>query len=318
MKLFTKILKMDNTSLNSKSFKPSGRVVIIGAGLVGSTTAYSLLSKEYINEVLLLDINQELETSQVMDLEDSTILFNSTIKTSSYSDIKNNDIVVITAGCNQKDGESRLDLKKKNEGIVLDICSNLNKIKKDIIVLMVTNPVDYLTHIAINSLKLPRGRVFGSGTYLDSLRLRLAISQDLKVSVNDVEAIVLGEHGDSSVPIFTKVLIKAKPLSSYYTNNLDKKLEEFTNIVRDKAYNIIKGKNATYYGISTVISNIIEAIVLNKDSVIPLSYYTTIKGYENDIIGIMCMVNGNGVVNVDYKVSDEELELIVKSLNVIY
>ncbi len=298
---------------------PSQRVVIIGAGNVGSTAAFSILTQEVANEIILIDINEELGKSQVLDMQDAAD-FTQGVEVSfgSYDDLINGDVVVITCGAAQKEGQTRLDLLNINAKIIRDVVSKIKATGKIVYVLMVTNPVDILTYIAVTESGLPKGMVFGSGTYLDSARLRVSIADELNVSTANVHAYILGEHGDSSFPAISGGNIAGIKLEKFYQIN-DELYDRITEKVRDKAYDIINGKGATYYGIGSAVARIVKSIINNDKRIAPVSIMLNGEYGLSDLsIGVPAMIDSEGAKIIgEISLNDKEREMLNKSAEII-
>ena len=286
---------------------PSGRVVIVGAGMVGSTSAYALLLGEIASEIVLIDIAEDLATAHVLDLEDAATFSRGVdVKFGNYQDLVDGDIVVITAGAAQKPGETRTDLLQKNVGISRRIFADINDQNKQLYVVLVTNPVDILTFVAKQELNQLQNRVFGSGTTLDTARLRTAIANQIGVSARNVHAYVLGEHGDASFPVLSSANAGGIRIDSISdSDNLDK--DRLSEMVRDKAYKIIEGKQATYFGIGTVVTKICAAIIKDENRIFTLS--VKLDGQYNAsgvCLGVPVQLNSDGYKFIGEIQLDEE------------
>lgn len=249
---------------------PVQKIAVIGAGAVGSTTAYTLMIKNLAAEVLLVDVNQAKEEGEVMDMDDAlSFVETGSIRCASFKEAADADIIILTAGAAQKPGETRLDLINKNKAICKSVFDSIGKIKSTAIVLVVANPVDVITYYAQEISGLDQSRVFGSGTSLDTARLRTEIANELSVNPHNVDGYVLGEHGDSEFDAFSTVsvggiLVKDLKLPK-------QKLKEIEVKVKNAAYEIINRKGATFYGIATVVADIVEAILFDQHKIMPVS-----------------------------------------------
>lgn len=298
---------------------PSNRVVIVGAGNVGSSIAYCLITKELSKEILMIDIAEDLVNGQVLDMQDSCDFTNGIdITTANYSDLRDGDIVVVTCGAAQKEGETRLDLLKTNARIIRNVVASIRETGKNVYILMVTNPVDVLTYIAIKESGLSKNQVFGSGTFLDSARLRVHLAKKLGVGTTSTHAHVLGEHGDSSFPALSSASISNIPLSSFI-DITDDMYSHVSEEVRDKAYKIIKGKKATYYGIGSAVTRIVESILKDENRIMPLS--TLLEGeygHENVSISVPVRIGSSGVKIVkEMNLSQKEKEMFKHSVDTL-
>lgn len=300
------------------------KVAIIGTGFVGSSIAFALLNEEIFSEIVLIDRNKEKAIGEAMDLSHGLpYRSNMNIHVGEYKDIKDASIVILTAGANQKEGETRLDLIHKNVAIIRSILQEIKPIEMEGILLVVSNPVDILTHVAYVESGLPKNRVFGSGTVLDTARLKYLISKHLDVDAKNVHAVIVGEHGDSELVTWSIANISGVPLNEfcelrghYHHKEAMKKLYES---VRDSAYEIIKRKGATYYGVAISVAHIANCIVNNTHTMLPLS--TELDG-EYGISGIALsvpsIVGSNGIEKVlEIKLSKSEQNQLLSSAKVI-
>lgn len=223
------------------------KVAIIGTGFVGSSIAFALLNEEIFSEIVLIDRNKEKAQGEAMDLSHGLpYRSNMNIYVGDYKDIKDASIVILTAGANQKEGETRLDLIHKNVAITRSIIQEIKPINMEGILLVVSNPVDILTHVAYLESGLPKNRVFGSGTVLDTARLKYLISKHLDVDARNVHAVIIGEHGDSELVTWSIANISGIPLNEFCELrghfNHEEAMKKLYESVRDSAYEIIKRK----------------------------------------------------------------------------
>lgn len=295
--------------------EPKNKVTIIGAGMVGSTAAYSLIASDFCEEVALIDVNKKFVTSQVMDLQHAVPLWGFTkVKVGDYQDIKDSKIVVITAGASQNVGMTRIDLLKTNNKILKQILPKVFRQNSKVVVIIVTNPVDILTYLAIKSFPKYKKQIMGSGTILDSARFRVLLGQELKVNPESVHAYIVGEHGDSEVPLWSTADIGSTPLGRYKKISSAKKKKIF-NQAKNAAYAIIAGKQSTYYGIAAVINKLTRAIIDDKNTVFPVSHVMEGEFGINDIaLSLPTIVGRHGVVKkVIPKISKTEIHQLKKS-----
>lgn len=295
------------------------KVTIIGAGMVGSTLAYSLITQDIAEEVALIDKNKKLAEAQVMDLQHAIPFTKKTVvKAGDYNDCKDSGVVAITCGASQKPGETRLDLVAKNTQIVRDIMPKIFKANSKIVVLMITNPVDVLTHVAISMYPKKRYQIIGSGTTLDSARFRYWLSQELDINAKSIHAYIMGEHGDSEFPVWSTARIGNFALTEHKKINKAKQKEIFEK-TKNAAYAIIAGKQSTYYGIGSAASYIIRAIVHDKRIVLPVSHYIDgIHGVKDVCLSTPAIVGKSGVTEIlSLKLSAEEKKLFKKSANTL-
>lgn len=295
-------------------------VFIIGAGgMVGATAAQALAIKEVVNDIVLIDVAEDLVRGQATDINHATAFTNGVhVRVGSYSEIKEDDIVVITCGLPQKPGQTRLELLEVNSNIIRDVISKVMAQGQPVFILMVTNPVDVLTYVALETSGLPKERVFGTGTTLDSARLCVTLANALHVSQQQVQAYILGEHGDSSFPALSSAKIGGVPLTNFpgFQQNLIKTIDQD---IRDAAYKIIEAKKSTYYGIGNVVAKIVEAMVRNTSSIFPVCSLTTGEyGLDNVVVGLPSLVSTEGVqILDDYPLSVSEQQRLNESAEIV-
>ena len=305
------------------SLKP--KIAIVGAGNVGSTFAFSLMISGLAREIVLIDKNESLAIGECMDLNHGLSFAHPTkIYAAGFEGCADADIVVITAGANQKPNETRTDLVNKNVAIFKDIVPAVAKYAKDSILLVVTNPVDILTYVTLKLSGFPSNRVIGSGTVLDTARLKYMISNYSKVDPNNIHAYIIGEHGDTELPVWSNATIGGMDIETYCSEyakqgNAKKELKEIFLKVKNSAYEIIKLKGATNYSIALSLVKITRAILRDENSILPVStlvsdYY----GVSDVCISIPSIVNINGIEQyVKIDLSDEEQELFKHSANTL-
>lgn len=272
------------------------KVTIIGAGMVGSTVAYSLVLQDVVEEIALIDLNEEMVRAQVMDLQHSVPFVGRTdIKVGSYEDCADSNVVVITCGAAQKPGETRLDLVQKNAAIIKGIVPQVFAQNPDAILVMVTNPVDVLTKVAISLFPDKKDRIMGTGTILDSARFRQLIGQRMDIDPKSIHAYILGEHGDSEFPVWSTAAIGNMRLGT--CNRLsDTDKENIFNEAKNAAYTIIAGKQSTYYAIGAGCTHLIRSIIHNKKSVLPVSHLMEgAYGITDVCLSMPTVVGSNGV-----------------------
>lgn len=298
--------------MNNKNNK---KVVIIGCGNVGMSYAYALLNQRtHVNSLALIDLNKERVEGEVMDLNHCLAFSPSKmkIKVGDYSDCNDADLIVIAAGVNQKPGETRIDLLKRNASIFKGIITEVMKNGFDGIFLIATNPVDIMTYLTQKYSNLPRYKVIGSGTSLDTARLRFLISDRVKVSPSNVHAYVIGEHGDSEFIPWSDVNIALQDISSFISHE---EMKEFEEEVKTAAYKIINAKGATYYGIGMCLVKITNAILGDENSVMVVSTYDD----TNDVyVGLPSVINSVGADRkIDFKLNEEETAKLTNSINIL-
>lgn len=272
------------------------QVTIIGAGAVGTTIAYALTLKNLAAEIFLLDINRKKSAGEMLDMSDGLCFVETGhLKVGTYKDAKQSDIIIITAGAKQQSGETRLDLLDKNKVILSNICTKLKGLRKDAIVIVVSNPVDVLTLLAAKQLKLPKGRIFGSGTTLDTARLHARLAERLHVSPSSIQGFVMGEHGDSEFVAWSTVYVGGVPVEKI-KGFPKKQRTAIAERVRHEAYEIIAKKGATFYGIGTTVADIVEAVVFDQKKILPVSsVLTRYNGISGVALGVPSIVGADGV-----------------------
>lgn len=295
------------------------RVVVVGAGFVGATSAYAIMCAGIASEVVLIDVNKKKAKGEAMDMEHG-ISFVEPVKVwaGDYKDCADADIIVITAGVNQKAGQTRMELAKTNKKIMKDIARNIRKHTKDAIVLVVSNPLDVTTYTVLKELKFPKGHVFGTGTSLDSSRLRFLIAQKFGVAAESVEAYLIGEHGDTEVPVFSHANIEGEHLSKMKGYSVASMRKAFFD-TKNAAYEIIERKGATYYSIALAVTHIVRAILFNEKIVIPVSVHLTGQyGISDVCLSLPAIIGRNGVEKIlELSLSKEEQKLLKKSADAI-
>lgn len=293
----------------------NNKIVIIGCGNVGMSYAYALLNQNTnVNELVLIDLNKERAIGEAMDLNHGIAFAPGriNIKAGDYSDCKDADIVCIAAGANQNPGETRMDLINKNSVIFKSIVTEVMKNEFDGIFLIATNPLDVMTYLTWKYSNLPHSRIIGSGTSLDTSRLRFMIGEKLNISPKSVHAYIIGEHGDSEFAPFSNATIGLQNIHNFLN---DDELNKIYHNVKNAAYEIINRKKATYYGIGMCLVRITNAILNNENSIITVSSYDK----ENDIfMGIPSIINRNGVRERVYvELNEEETKKLQNCVNII-
>ncbi len=287
--------------------------------MVGSSIAYALVTEAIPTDIFIIDIAFELANANVLDLKDASALSTGVnIEIGSYDKLIDGDIVVISCGIAQKEGQTRTDLLNTNSEIIKSVINSIKETGKQVYIILVTNPVDILTHIAIKEANLPVGMVFGSGTLLDTARLRNAIAKDISVNTSNIHAYIMGEHGDTSFPVLSSVEVGGIPLSSM-VHISDEYYEQISQKVRFSAYEIIKGKKATYYGIGSAISQICKAIINDENRIFPLSVRLEGQyGFHDVVAGIPVKLSAKGYEFIgEVALNDKEKQMMDNSVKVV-
>lgn len=296
------------------------KIAVIGCGFVGSTSAFSLIQSGLFSEMVLLDANHEKAVGEAMDLSHgSAYLTPVDIYAGDYDDIIDAGLIVITAGANQKPNETRLDLVKKNVAIFKSIIPEIKKRNCEGILLIVSNPVDILTYVTLKLSGFPANRVIGSGTVLDTARLKHVLGEHLQVDSRNIHAYIIGEHGDSELAVWSGAQVAGIHINHFcelrghfqHQEAMDRLYQE----VRDSAYQIIERKGATYYGVAVAVKRIAEAIVKNEHAVLPVSSLMQGEfGLEDLCLSIPTVVGNAGVEKViDIYLNNEENQKLHES-----
>ena len=290
----------------------TGKVGIVGCGFVGSSSAFALMQGGLFSEIVLVDVDRQKAEGEAMDLSHGLSCAPSriNIKAGEYSECKDADIVVITAGIAQKPGQTRLELATINAKIMKDITQNVIANGFKGIFIVASNPVDIMTYVVEKVSGFPKSRVIGSGTVLDTSRLRYILGEYLAVSSKNVHAYIMGEHGDSSFVPWTHCYIGCKKIQEVLDDkHIDKSvLDDIYKDVQQAAYEIINRKKATYYGIGLALTKLVKAILNDENEILPIS--TKLEGEYNHsglFIGVPAIINGNGTREIlQLKLTSEE------------
>ena len=277
------------------------KAAVIGCGFVGSATAFTLMQSRLFSEMVLLDANEEKADGEAKDIAHG-VPFAGQMKiyAGNYDDVADAAIIIVTAGANQKPDETRLDLVYKNVAIYKSIIPEIASRDYQGILLVVSNPVDILTYTAIKLSGLPENRVIGSGTVLDTARLKYALGEHLSVDSRSVHSFIIGEHGDSEIAAWSSTNVSGIPLNDFCEMrghfNHEASMEEIANRVKNSAYEIIAKKHATYYGIAMSVKRICECIMRDEKSILPISTIMHGEyGIENIALSMPAIVGANGV-----------------------
>lgn len=307
------------TEINSR------KIAIIGCGFVGSACAFALMQSGLFSEMVLIDSNEERAEGEALDISHG-LPFSKPMQiySGTYDDITDAGIIAITAGAGQKPGESRLELVHKNVEIFKSIIPEISKRNYKGILLIVSNPVDIMTYTALKLSGLPSNQVFGSGTVLDTARLKYLLGEHLGVDARSVHAFILGEHGDSEIAAFSSANVSGIELKKFCdfackTDKHEESMKEIAEDVKLSAYEIIKKKGATYYGIAMSVRRICEAIILDQKSILPISCLQNEKnGIENVVLSMPMIVGKHGAErSVEISLSEEERRAIKSSADML-
>lgn len=307
------------TEINSR------KIAIIGCGFVGSACAFALMQSGLFSEMVLIDSNNQRAEGEALDISHG-LPFSKPMQiySGTYDDITDAGIIAITAGAGQKPGESRLELVHKNVEIFKSIIPEISKRNYKGILLIVSNPVDIMTYTALKLSGLPSNQVFGSGTVLDTARLKYLLGEHLGVDARSVHAFILGEHGDSEIAAFSSANVSGIELKKFCdfackTDKHEEAMKEIAEDVKLSAYEIIKKKGATYYGIAMSVRRICEAIILDQKSILPISCLQNGKNeIENVVLSMPMIVGKHGAErSVEISLSEEEKRAIKSSADML-
>ncbi len=293
------------------------KVAIIGAGFVGASAAYAMSINNLVSELVLIDVNKEKAYGEALDISHGlSFAGHMKVYSGEYSDVKDSDVIVITAGAARKPGETRLDLAKKNATIMKSIVTEVMKYYNKGTIVSVSNPVDVLAYMTQKWSGLPANKVIGSGTVLDSARFRTHISQALNVDIANVHGYIIGEHGDSQLPLWSATHIAGTQFDEYIqANGLNIDKDALFAEVKQAGATIIKNKGATYYGIALSINRIVESILKDFNTIMPVGTVLDGQyGLKDVLVNIPTIVGANGAEKVlELKITDKELELLKHS-----
>jgi len=296
------------------------KIGIIGCGNVGMTTAYTLMVHGLCTEMVLIDINRKKAESEAMDLGHCLpFLSPMQIYAGSYADLSDAEMIIIAAGVNQKPGETRIDLVHRNAGIFTDILHKITAVNRDCLLLIVSNPVDILTYVALKASGFPKERVLGTGTVLDTARLKYLVGEKLGVDYRNVHSFIIGEHGDSELAVWSGANVSGINIDDFcplcHSCNHMSDLYSLYDDVKNSAYKIIEGKGATYYAIAQATRRIIDAIVRDENTILPVSTYLSGEYGLHDIcMSIPSIIGAGGVKHVlDIPLNEKESGYLMES-----
>ena len=300
------------------------KVAVIGCGFVGASSAFALMQSGLFSEMVLIDADRNKAEGEALDISHGLPFARPMeIHAGDYDDISDASVIVVTAGAGQKPGETRLDLVKKNTSIFKSIMPEIAKRNCEGILLVVANPVDVLTYTAVKYSGMPESRVFGSGTTLDTARLKYLLGRHLDVDPRSVHAFIIGEHGDSEIAAWSSANVSGVPLNDFCDmrgyHNHDQAMEEIADHVRNSAYDIIAKKKATYYGIAMSVVRICEAVTRDEKSILPVSSMIHgAYGVDGIALSLPAIVGRNGVESlVPIRLGEKERSALTDSAAVL-
>ena len=301
------------------------KITVVGAGFVGASVTYTLAMRNLAHQIVLIDINKEKAEGEAVDISHCAPVFGSIdLRSGDYSDVKDSDIIILTAGVGRKPGETRMDLANKNVNIMKSIVDEIMKYYNGGIFVIVSNPVDVMTAMVTKWTGLPASKVIGSGTSLDSIRLCQTLYPMYDVDVKDIDAYMIGEHGETQFPFWSKANIGNVPISEYPKKDgtflTEEEMTEIAQSVKASGSYIIKNKGATYFGVASATSEIANAILNSTKQILPVSMLKDdVYGFKNVAVSMPRIVSGEGIVGeIPVKLSEKEEELMKKSAENVY
>ena len=300
------------------------KVVVIGSGNVGESVAFSLAVGGKASEVVIVDIAEDRALGSALDINHVLPFYRQlSVRKAGYEECADAGIIVVSAGVARKPGQTRLDLAKVNVSIAKSIAHNIMEYAKDPIIIVISNPADVLTYVIQKETGLPAHRVIGTGTLLDTARFRYVLAEKCNVAMTDVNSYVLGEHGDSQVPVWSSATIAGIPLADYCAQkgiDLEPTKAEMTDAVKFAGAKVISLKGATYLGVALNTAQLINTILGNENAILPVCHVVTEEIFgESDIaISMPCIIDNNGIKDMlKVSVSAEEEELLHKSAGIL-
>lgn len=298
------------------------KIVVIGAGNVGEAIAYTLMVRVQANDIVLVDINEDRAKGAALDIAHGTSFFKQVwVRHGGYEECADAKLVIITAGIARKPGQTRLDLAKTNVSIVEDITRNIMKYAKNPMLLVVSNPADITTMAAQKVSGLPAERVIGSGTSLDTARFRYLLSKKLQVNIEDINAYIIGEHGDSQVPVFSSANVGGFPMDEFARQiGVELNKEEIAERTRNGGAEVIQLKGATFYGIAMAVSNIVETIMKDDSAIIPVAHVLgeQFGDWAGVAVSLPCRIGWDGInQTLMVPMDEEEREKMNESVKIV-
>lgn len=298
------------------------KIVVIGAGNVGEAIAYTLMVRVQANDIVLVDINEDRAKGAALDIAHGTSFFKQVwVRQGGYEECADAQVIIVTAGIARKPGQTRLELAKTNVSIIKGITENIMKYAENPLIIVVSNPADIMTMAVRQVSGLPSERVIGTGTSLDTARFRHNLSEQLQVNVEDVNAYVLGEHGDSQVPIFSSANIGGCPLEVYASEvGVTLNYQEIAERTKNGGAEVIGLKGATFYGIAMAVSNIVETIMKDDNALLPVAHVLddSFEDWAGVAVSLPCRIGWDGIVQTHkIPMNEEEKEKMDKSVQIL-
>ncbi|HIT68138.1 MAG TPA: L-lactate dehydrogenase [Candidatus Merdisoma merdipullorum] len=302
----------------------SNKIVVIGAGNVGETICYTLMLRAQVGEIVLIDLNEKRAKGAALDISHGTAFYSQVrIKQGGYEECADAKIIIVTAGVPRKEGQTRLELAKVNTGVAKSIAQNIMKYAKNPLIIVVSNPVDVNTYLIQKETGLPAERVIGTGTSLDTARFRYLLSRRCKVDIRDIQGYILGEHGDTQVPIWSSVNVAGELIDHFLPTDEKEKEEVMTEIAtkaRTAGADVISLKGATFDGIAMSTFRIVESILKNQNTVLPVAHVLdeSFGNMAGSSISLPCVINDEGIARtLKISMTDEELKDLEHSAQVL-
>ena len=304
--------------MNSATNK--SKVVVVGAGKVGASVAYTIMMNNLTSEIVLVDVDRGRARGEALDISHGIAYFKQvTIRDGDFEDCADADVIILAAGIGRQPGQTRIDLARTNVSVMRDIVKRIMAHAVNPLIVVISNPVDVLTYLVQKESGLPASRVIGSGTTLDTGRFRYLLSQHCQVDVRNVHAYIIGEHGDSEVPVWSRASIASKPFDEY-CEDCTKKCQRINRQLifeqtRDAGAEIIKLKGATFYGVALAATRIVGAIMGDENSVLTVSSVLDGQyGIKDVALSLPCVINRQGFDRfLDIRMNDEEMKLLIES-----
>ncbi|MDD6241363.1 MAG: L-lactate dehydrogenase [Eubacteriales bacterium] len=312
----------------------SGKVAVIGCGAVGSSIAFALMQNPYVHELVLLDYKQEKAEGEALDILHGVPFARPTdVYAGKYEDLKDAEVIVISAGVGPKPGQTRFDQMKIHLSILQSILDQLNKVEPEGCILLVSNPVDILTAKTMKVTVLPKNRVFGSGTLLDSARFKTILASHLHANIDDIHGYILGEHGESAFPAWSLTNVEGIPVQALLKasgiEDLEKEEKQILSEVVSSGYDIVKKKGMTCYGIAMSVTHIVESVLTDSKAILPISVLQEEEGIEGVALSLPTVVGKGGAEKVlpvslsatekeELLASAKKLREVLTSLDIVF
>lgn len=302
----------------------ANKIVVVGAGKVGETVSYTLMLKTQVSEIVIIDVDEDRAKGAALDISHGTAFYSQVrVRQGGYEECADAKAIIVTAGVPRKPGQTRLDLAKVNTNVAKSIARNIMKYAVNPLIIVVANPVDVNTYLIQKETGLPTGRVIGTGTSLDTARFRYLLSERCKVDIRDIQGYILGEHGDAQVPIWSGVNVAGEPVDHFLASDpeeREKEKEEIASKAKSGGADVISLKGATFDGIAMSTLRIVESIIKDQNTVLPVAHVLGEEYGEmaDSCISLPCVVNGDGISKVlKITMTEEEEKKMIHSANTL-